>query len=93
MDSEALLRGQRVRLTALDKTDAVRARAWAADAGYLRLPDSAPALPRSPARVTRDLESAAGRRRDITSAIRLLDEDELLGIAALSEIEWNNQVA
>ncbi|NPV65694.1 MAG: GNAT family N-acetyltransferase [Anaerolineae bacterium] len=93
MDTDVLLRGQRVRLTALDKADAAPARAWTEDAGYLRLLDSAPALPRNLEQVTRDLERAASGRSDITFAIRPLDGDELLGIAALSEIEWNNQLA
>jgi len=93
VDSDNLLRGQRVRLTALDKADAGPARAWTEDANYLRLLDSAPALPRSMEQVTRDLERASGARNDITFAIRPVAGDELLGIAALAEIEWSNQVA
>jgi RimJ/RimL family protein N-acetyltransferase len=88
-----LLRSTRVRLTALDESDAPTIARWYKDAAYLRLQDTNAAIPRTAADISAEI--TAERKADdiIVLAIRLVDSDELVGTIGFYEIEWSNQVA
>ena len=88
-----LLWSTRVRLTALDESDAPTIARWYKDAGYLRLQDTNAAIPRTAADISAEI--TAERKADdiIVLAIRLVDSDELVGTIGFYEIEWSNQVA
>lgn len=88
-----LLRGTRVRLTALDKRDIPAIARWYEDAGYLRLQESKIALPLSRGQVAADLERLDEATDKIVLAIRTVAGERLIGTVGFFEIEWANQAA
>ena len=88
-----LLRGDRVRLTALDESDAPTIARWHEDADYLRLQDTNAAVPRTAADISSQITAESKAADTIVLAIRLVDGDELVGTLGFYEIEWSNQVA
>jgi RimJ/RimL family protein N-acetyltransferase len=87
-----LLVGHKVRLTALDKKDIPTLMRWHQDTAYLRLQDSRPALPRTEATTAAWLDEVDQSKDGFTFAVRLLDNNALIGTAGLDEIEWPHQV-
>ena len=88
-----LLRGQRVRLNALSRSDAPVMTLWEEDLLFLRLYSSHLARPRSEAALA-DWVEAIGRAPDeIVLAIRLIESNKLIGTLGVHEIERANQVA
>ena len=87
-----LLRGTKVRLSALSKDDAATISRWFGDVGYLRLQDTNLALPKSQAQIAADLELAKSSNT-IVFAIRTVSDGALIGTVGFFEIEWANQVA
>lgn len=87
-----VLRGARVRLTALGEDDLPVLASWQQDGEYLRLLDAEPAHPRSAAQLRQWL--ADGQRGDsnFLFAIRPLDGDGLLGFVSVDGIVWNQRV-
>jgi RimJ/RimL family protein N-acetyltransferase len=88
-----LLRGTKVRLTALSEDDAPRMARWYEDMGYLRLQKTNMALPRSVAQIEADLRQFDESADTIVFGIRIHDNNELIGTIGFFEIEWSNQVA
>jgi RimJ/RimL family protein N-acetyltransferase len=88
-----LLRGARVRLTALDESDAPTIARWYEDADYLRLQDTSAAVPRTMADISAEITTESKAADTIVLAIRLVDGDALVGTLGFYEIEWSNQVA
>jgi RimJ/RimL family protein N-acetyltransferase len=88
-----LLRSTRVRLTALDESDAPTIARWTEDADYLRLQDTNAAIPRTAADISSEITAESKAADTIVLAIRLVDGDELVGTVGYYEIEWSNQVA
>jgi RimJ/RimL family protein N-acetyltransferase len=88
-----LLRGTKVRLTALRRDDAATISAWFGDVGYLRLQDTNLAMPKSRARIATDLEELEKSSNTIVFAIRTVVDGALIGTIGLYEIEWANQGA
>lgn len=88
-----LLRGNRVRLTALDKRDIPAIARWYEDAGYLRLQESRIALPLSREQVAADLERLEEADDTIVLAIRTVADERLIGTVGFFEIEWANRSA
>jgi len=88
-----LLRSTRVRLTALDESDARTIARWYEDAEYLRLQDTNAAIPRTAADISSEITTESKAADTIVLAIRLVDGDELVGTVGFYEIEWSNQVA
>ena len=88
-----LLRSTRVRLTALDESDARTIARWYEDAEYLRLQDTNAAIPRTAADISSEITTESKAADTIVLAIRLVDGDELVGTLGFYEIEWSNQVA
>jgi RimJ/RimL family protein N-acetyltransferase len=87
-----LLRGSKVRLTALRQDDASKIAEWNEDVGYLRLQDTNTALPKSKAQIEAELEQLQGGNA-ILFTIRTNEEEALIGTAGFYEIEWANQSA
>jgi RimJ/RimL family protein N-acetyltransferase len=88
-----LLCSTRVRLTALDESDAPTIARWHEDADYLRLQDTSAAIPRTAADISSQITAESKAADTIVLAIRLVDGDELVGTVGFYEIEWSNQVA
>jgi RimJ/RimL family protein N-acetyltransferase len=88
-----LLQGVRVRLTALDESDARTIARWHEDVDYLRLQDTSAAVPRTAADISSEITAESKAADTIVLAIRLVDGDELVGTLGFYEIEWSNQVA
>lgn len=89
----SLWRGEKVRLTGLDKQDAGVIAAWYDDAGYLRLQESKLARPRSEAEMAADLERLRETKDQVVFGIRTMEGDELIGTVGFFEIEWANRTA
>jgi RimJ/RimL family protein N-acetyltransferase len=85
-----LLRGERVRLTAVTPTDLPVLTKWWADADFLRLYDSVPAYPKTEAQLAKRIEE--GQKGDTTFlfGIRPLTSDDLLGLLELDGVMWSH---
>ena len=92
MSPSDLLRGNRVRLTALTPDDLPTLAQWYQDAELLRLFDSRPAFPKAQTELALWLEEVNKAKDTFTFGIRLLDGDELLGYLELDEIDWQHGV-
>ena len=88
-----LLHGERIRLTALHKTDIPTLIRWEEDTVYLRLYNSGLARPRTEAAIAAQLDEINKATNELLFAIRLIDNDDLIGIMGFDGIEWANQVA
>src|SRR5438105_14848932 len=89
----SLFETERVRLAPPDPDhDAEVESAWTHDSEYLRLLDSAPARPLSPAQVKKKYEALEKERdKQFYFAVRTRDPDEqgrLLGFAQVKWIDW-----
>ncbi len=74
-----ILRGTKVRLTALNKDDASVMARWSEDAEYLRLQDTNLALPRTEAEQAAFIEKQNQASDTIVFAIREVETDNLIG--------------
>lgn len=88
MLQSGLLKGERVRLTAVTKSDLSTMAAWWADADFLRLYDSSPAFPQSDEQLTKRLEAGEQGKTNFLFGIRPSHEDKLLGLIELDGIIW-----
>ncbi|MGD8794936.1 MAG: GNAT family protein [Anaerolineae bacterium] len=88
-----LLRGTKVRLTAISKDDAAAIAGWSGDVGFLRLQDSNMALPQNQAQMVANLEEMEKSSTDVGFAIRTVADGALIGTIGFYEIEWANQAA
>lgn len=87
-----VLRGERVRLTALDEGDLPRLASWQQDGEYLRLLDATPAHPRSAAQLRGWLAEEQRGGGNFIFGIRPLESDDVLGFVSVGEIVWNQRV-
>ncbi len=87
-----LLRGGRIRLTALNASDLPTLVHWFEDAEFMRLYDARPARPRSEAELTRWLEDLQKAKDDLAFAVRPLDGQNLIGYVELDGILWPHGV-
>jgi len=88
-----LLRGQRVRLNALSRSDAPVMALWEEDLLFLRLYSSHLARPRAEAALAEWIEAIGKAQDEIIFAIRLIEDNKLIGMLGFHGIEWANQVA
>jgi RimJ/RimL family protein N-acetyltransferase len=88
MLQRGLLRGERVRLTAVTADDLPSMAVWWADADFLRLYDSSPAFPRAVAQLAMRLVDCVLGKTNFLFGIRPLDSDKLLGLIELDGIIW-----
>ena len=89
-----LLRGERVRLTALEQGDVPIIARWYRDTALLRMFDAVAARPRSEAEIARKLEDWQQDENGFYFAVRSVDEseDDLLGLLELDGVLWPHGV-
>ena len=87
-----LLRGAKVRLTALTSADLPMIARWHQDADFLRLFDALPAYPKTETALARWLEERHKATDAFLFAVRLLESDDLIGYLELDGILWPHQV-
>jgi RimJ/RimL family protein N-acetyltransferase len=88
-----LLRGERVRLTAVNpETDAEASARWTRDTEYWRLNTTDPASPWTARSVKEFMERGQQEERDddYSFSIRLLEDDRLIGWIGLDGVDWPN---
>ena len=88
-----LLRGQRVRLNTLVRSDAPILASWEEDLLFLRLYSANVARPRSEAALAEWIEGIGKAQEAIVFAIRLIEDNKLIGTFGFYGIQWANQVA
>ncbi len=87
-----LLRGDRIRLAAIMPGDEAIIAGWYADAQFMRLFDAETAMPRTAKEIE---EYLTGQQKSTTAfpfAIRLIEEDRLIGYIEIDGIMWNQGV-
>ncbi len=87
-----LLYGTHVRLTSLTKIDIPVVTEWYQNPEFMRLFDSGPAFPKTETTISQWLEDDDKSHHKFTFAVRLIENELLIGLVAIDEIEWNNQV-
>jgi RimJ/RimL family protein N-acetyltransferase len=85
-----LLRGDRVRLTAVDKGDLPTMAQWWADGDFLRLYDAVPAYPKTEAQLAQRIDEGQKGDQIFLFGIRPLASDELIGLLELDGIMWTH---
>lgn len=90
MIASNLLRGEKVRLTAVTSYDLSTITRWWGDPDFLRLYNTAPAIPRNEDQLSRRFELSQTSPDVFLFAIRLLDDDELIGLLELDGVDWSN---
>lgn len=93
MITDNIFRGKHVRLTAFNKGDAWAMSRWYEDAGFQRLVDAPHARPRSAEEIEKWFEEWQKNEREVTFAVRLLDEETPLALVSLEGILWSHGVA
>ena len=84
-----LLRGELVRLTALQPDDTGVMAGWQGDAQFLRFYDAEPAFPKTAQQLTSYVAEQQRSNTAFLFAIRPVDGDDLLGMVELDGILWN----
>ena len=93
MTPSTLLRGSRVRLTALTQSDLPTVIQWHQNPEFLRLFDALPAYPKTEAAVAQWIDDTNKATDAFLFAIRPLDSDELIGYLELDGILWTHRVS
>ena len=93
MTSSALLRGSRVRLTALTQSDLPTIVQWHQNPEFLRLFDALPAYPKPEAALAQWIDDTNKATDAFLFAVRSLDSDELIGYVELDGILWTHRVS
>lgn len=88
-----LLRGEHVRLAAIERADAATIATWTQDGEYLRLYDADTALPQTAEQVMARIEAAQKSEIEVIFGLRRTSDDVLVGLAGLDGISWRNHVA
>lgn len=86
-----LLRGDKVRLTAVVSADLPTITRWWSDPDFLRLYNSLPSAPRNEDQISRRFDLSQTSSDVYLFAIRLLDDDQLIGLLEFDGIEWANR--
>ena len=88
MLQSGLLKGKRVRLTAVTKDDLPTMMKWWTDSDFLRLYDTFPAFPQTADQLAKRLEDSEQGKTNFLMGIRPLNDEKLLGIIELDGIIW-----
>jgi RimJ/RimL family protein N-acetyltransferase len=88
-----LLQGSRVRLTALTSDDLPTIARWHQDAGFARLFDARPAVPKTIGTLDNWLDEYSRTNNGFVFAIRPLGEETLIGFIEIEGIMWAHQHA
>jgi RimJ/RimL family protein N-acetyltransferase len=93
MHLQTLLCGTHVRLTTLSQDDLPIIATWYQDAEFMRLLDARPASPQSAESLHTWLEEAQKASDGYLFAVRLLEDDTLIGFIELDGILWTHGAA
>lgn len=91
MTPSTLLRGSRVRLTALTQDDLPTVAKWHQNAEFLRLLDALPAYPKTETSLAQRLDDTDRATDAFLFAIRTLDSDTPIGYVELDGILWTHR--
>lgn len=86
-----LLRGERIRLTALQDTDAHSIAQWYEDEYFVRHFDASPSYPRDADYWRKWLHDVRNDKHTYAFAIRPLTDHTLIGLVDVSDIYWTNR--
>ena len=89
--SDMLLRGERVKLTALTEDDLTTIAPWYENTHFLRLLDARPAHPQTVTKLKDWLQEADKAENGFLLGIRLLEGSRLIGFIELDDILWTHQ--
>ena len=87
-----LFEGERLRLSALTRADALTVSGWYADAELLRLYDATAAYPKSEEQILAQIDEAAKSDKAFLFGLRTRPDDTLIGQAAIDGILWTHRV-
>jgi RimJ/RimL family protein N-acetyltransferase len=88
-----LLRGPRVRLTAMHRADLAVVARWYEDDSFLRLYDALPAHPKTQAELAAWLEATRKSDNHVLFAVRTLADDGIVGFVEFDGILWTHGVS
>jgi RimJ/RimL family protein N-acetyltransferase len=88
MITSNLLRGEKIRLTAIENRDIPTIARWWDDSEFLRNYDTAPAFPKSEDQLSRMISGEQGDPNGFMFGIRPLAADDMIGLLQLSGIQW-----
>jgi RimJ/RimL family protein N-acetyltransferase len=91
MITSNLLRGEKIRLTAVNSYDLSTITRWWSDSDFLRLYNSAPAVPRNDDQLSRRFDLAHTSPDVFLFAIRPLAGDNLIGLLEFDGVDWSNR--
>ena len=83
-----LLRGEKVQLTAVTSNDLPTITRWWSDPDFLRLYNTAPAVPLNEDQVSRRYELSQTSPDNFLFAVRALEDDELIGLLEFDGVVW-----
>jgi RimJ/RimL family protein N-acetyltransferase len=87
MNSQDLLRGEKIRLSALTKDDVPTVTRWYENPEFMRLVDSTPAHPRPPSSTEEWMEEAHKSKNGFLFGIRTVEGNKLISLVELDGIE------
>lgn len=88
-----MLKGKKVRLTAIKETDLPVIAKWFENAEFLRLYDAVPAMPRTEQSFKSWTEREDSNNQEFRFAIRPINDDTIIGFMELDGILWNHRNA
>ncbi|MEZ4517372.1 MAG: GNAT family protein [Chloroflexota bacterium] len=93
MITSNLLRGEKVRLTAIENRDIPTMAHWWEDMEFLRNYDTLPAFPKSEDQISRIISDEQASHNGYLFGIRPVDEETIVGLLELSGIQWSHRTA
>lgn len=93
MIKSGLLKGNKVRLGAINEEDINTIASWYADSDFLRFFDKIPVYPKSKQELTQWIRESQACNKSYSFAIRSIEKDDMVGYIELSNIQWWNGVA
>jgi RimJ/RimL family protein N-acetyltransferase len=91
MIASNLLRGEKVRLTAVTTYDLSAITRWWADPDFLRLYNNAPAAPRNEDQLSRRFDLSQTSPDVFLFAIRPLEDERIIGLLEFDGVDWSNR--
>jgi RimJ/RimL family protein N-acetyltransferase len=93
MITSNLLRGEKIRLTAVENRDIATMARWWEDDAFLRNYDTLPAAPKTEDQLSRLISDEQGSSNGYLFGIRPLDDETIIGLLELSGIQWSHGTA
>lgn len=88
-----LLKGKKVKLTAVRESDVPIIEKWYNDMNFLRHFDKLIAVPRENTYIANFIKGMQDANNEIIFAVRDIEDDKLIGVTGFENIQWNNRVA